>query len=148
MATGNGAVTRDETRTALLNGYVRKTRTYTTDEGITIEVRQPTVGQRSRMLAAGGMSSKSTELTNIGAMQVAAVIECTYMPGTGKKLFEWTDEEVIQQLPTSSWFDDVAGIAMEMMNAEPSEAAEALPKKEIDSTSSTSPKSSGAPLSG
>jgi hypothetical protein len=147
MATGNGSVTRDETRTALLNGYVRKTKTFTTDDGFSIEVRQPTVGQRSRMLKAGGLDGKSTDVNDIGAMQVAAVIECCYMPGTGKRLFEWTDEEVIQQLPTSSWFDEVAGMAMELMSAEPQEAATTLPKKVSDSTSSSLPKSSDTPLS-
>jgi hypothetical protein len=144
---GNGTITRDETRTALLNGYVRKTRLYTTEDGFSIEVRQPTVGQRSRMLSAGGIDGKTTEVNDIGAMQVAAVIECCYMPGTGKHLFEWTDEEVIKQLPTSSWFDEVAGLAMELMSSEPSEAADSLPKKVSDSTSSSSPKNLDAPLS-
>ena len=143
---GTGSVTRDDTRTALLNGYVRKTRLYTTEDGVSIEVRQPTVGQRSRMLAAGGLDGKSAEVNDVGAMQVAAVIECCYMPG-GKRLFEWTDEEVIKQLPTTSWFDDVAGLAMELMSSEPAEAADSLPKKVSGSTSSSLPKNSDAPLS-
>ena len=141
---GNGHISIEETRTALLNGYIRKNKLFTTKEGISIEIRQPTVGQRSRMLAAGGMSTKNQDLDNIGGMQVAAVIECCYHPGSGKKIFEWTDEDVIKSLPTTSWFDEVATIAMEMMSDEPSEAAKALPKKESASTSSTSPKPSGA----
>ena len=80
-------------------------------------------------------------------MQIAAIIECCYHPGTGKKLFEWTDEEVISNLPTSSWFDDVATEAMNLMSVEPEEAAKALPKKESASTPSSSQKNSDAPLS-
>jgi len=145
MTSGNGQISIEDTRTALLNGFVRKSKLFTTEDGISIEVRQPTVGQRSRMLAAGGISAKSTDLDDIGAMQIAAVIECSYHPGTGKHLFEWTDEEVIKNLPTSAWFDDVAALAMNMMGDE--EAAEALPKKESGSTSSTSPKNLDAQLS-
>lgn len=141
---GNGKVTIEETRTALLNGYVRKSKLFTTEDGIGIEIKQPTVGQRSRMLAAGGMTTKNQDLSDIGGMQVAAVIECCYHPGSGKKIFEWTDEDVIKSLPTTSWFDEVATIAMGMMSEEPSEAAEALPKKASASTSSTSPKPSDA----
>lgn len=141
----NGSISIEDTRTALLNGYVRKTKLFTTEDGVSIEVRQPTVGQRSRMLAAGGISTKNSELDDIGAMQIAAVIECAYHPGTGKRLFEWTDKEVIENLPTSAWFDDVAALAMNMMGD--SEAAEELPKKESGSTSSTSPKSLDVQLS-
>ena len=144
---GNGHITIEETRTALLNGYIRKNKLFTTADGISIEVRQPTVGQRSRMLAAGGINGKSQDLNNIGAMQVAAVIECCYHPGTGKKIFEWTDEEVIKNLPTTSWFDEVATLAMNMMGDEPAEAAEALPKKGSASTSTISPSKSAAPSS-
>ena len=143
----NGNVSVEDTRTALLNGYVRRTKLFTTEDGISIEVRQPTVGQRSRMLAAGGISTTKSELDDIGAMQIAAVIECSYHPGTGKRLFEWTDKEVIENLPTSAWFDDVAALAMNMMGDEPAEAAEELPKKESGSTSSTSPKSLDVQLS-
>jgi len=141
----NGQISIEDTRTALLNGYIRKNKLFTTEDGISIEVRQPTVGQRSRMLAAGGINAKSSDLDDIGAMQVAAVIECSYHPGTGKKIFEWTDEEVIKSLPTTSWFDDVAALAMNMMGD--GEAAEALPKKESDLTSSSLPKNSDAQLS-
>lgn len=144
---GNGHVTIEDTRTALLNGYVRKNKLFTTEDGISIEIKQPTVGQRNKMLAAGGLSGKSGDVSDLGAMQVAAVIECCYHPGTGKRLFEWTDEDVITALPTSSWFDKVAGIAMELMSDEPAEAAKTLPKKESVSTSSSSPKSSDTQLS-
>ena len=81
------------------------------------------------------------------ASQPSGVIECSYHPGTGKRLFEWTDKEVIENLPTSAWFDDVAALAMNMMGDEPAEAAEELPKKESGSTSSTSPKNLDAQLS-
>ena len=145
MSEGNGHVSKDDTRTALLNGFVRKNKMYTTEDGVMIEVRQPTVGQRSRMLQRGGLDGNSGQVSDIGAMQVAAVIECCYHPGSGKRLFDWTDEEVIQNLPTSSWFDDVAGLAMELMNTEPEAAGKLLSKTVSGSASSISPPSSAAP---
>ena len=144
---GNGHVTIEETRTALLNGYVRKNKLYTTEDGVSIEIKQPTVGQRGRMLAAGGLSGKTSDVNDIGGMQVAAVIECCYHPGSGKRLFDWTDEDLIRELPTTSWFDEVANIAMGMMSDEPQEAADALPKKTNDSTSSSLPKNLDVQLS-
>ena len=140
MADNNGSVTRDDARAALLNGFIRKNRMFTTEEGITIEIKQPTVGQRSRMLKAGGLSATNSSVEDIGGMQIAAVIECCYHPGSGKRLFDWTDEEVIKSLPTSSWFDEVAGIAMELMNTEPSEAG-----KQSDETVSVDPSSTSLP---
>lgn len=126
MGATNGGVSLDDARTALLNGFVRKNKLFTTEDGITLEIRQPTVGQRSRMLKAGGLNASNANVSDIGAMQIAAVIECCYHPGSGKRLFQWTDEEVIQNLPTSSWFDEVAGLAMDLMNSEPAEAGKPL----------------------
>jgi hypothetical protein len=142
MSEGNGHVSLDQARTALLNGFIRKNKLFTTEEGTTIEVRQPTVGQRSRMLQAGGLNASNANVNDIGSMQVAAVIECCYHPGSGKRLFQWTDEEVISNLPTSSWFDEVAGIAMDLMNTEPSEAGKPSSKTEKDEASFSSPASS------
>lgn len=138
----NGEVTLADTRTSLLNGYIRKTKLFTTEEGISIEVRQPTVGQRARMLKAGGITGQHGENHDLGAMQIAAVIECCYHPGSGKRLFEWTDQDVLEGLPTTSWFDDVATLAMNMMNQEPEEAGKPSPKTTSESPSSGSPKSS------
>ena len=141
--TANGEVTLDQTRTALLNGYVRRSKLVTTDEGVTIELREPTVGQRSRMLAAGGVSASNSDITDIGAMQVAAVIECCYHPGTGKKLFNHVDKESIEALPTASWFDDVATAAMNLMSAEPDAAGKPSPEIKNDSTSLPLPRNLG-----
>tara|TARA_R110002012_G_scaffold310912_1_gene519585 strand:- start:46 stop:489 length:444 start_codon:yes stop_codon:yes gene_type:complete len=139
----NGEVTRDSTRTSLLNGYIRKSEIFTTDDGVSIEIKQPTVGQRSRMLKAGGITgATSSETADLGKMQIAAVIECCYLPGTGKKLFEWTDLEVLEALPTTSWFDQVASVAMNLMNVEPEEAGKPSSETTSDSPSSSSQKSS------
>tara|TARA_R100001230_G_C5639275_1_gene145678 strand:- start:215 stop:667 length:453 start_codon:yes stop_codon:yes gene_type:complete len=137
----NGGVSLDDTRAALLNGYVRRTKLITTENGVMIELREPTVGQRARMLKAGGITSTNTDISEIGAMQVAAVIECCYHPGTGKALFNHTDVEVLQGLPTQSWFDEVATAAMGMMSTEPDEAGKPSEETESDSPSSSSPAS-------
>ena len=143
MTQGNGGITIEETRTALLNGYTRRTKIITTDQGVSIELREPTVAERGRMLRAGGMTASNTNITETAAMQIAAVIECCYHPGSGKKLFAHTDVEVIESLPTASWFDSVASAAMKLMNDEAEEAGKALEKTPSDLTSSSSPANSG-----
>ena len=140
--TQNGGVSRDEARAALLNGYTRKTKLVTTDSGVTIELREPTVGQRARMLAAGGVTGQNTDIDDIGAMQVAAIIECAYHPGTGKQLFDHVDKDALEGLPTQSWFDEVASAAMALMSSEPDEAGKPLDETESDSLSSSSPPNS------
>jgi hypothetical protein len=115
----NGGITLDETRSALLNGYVRKTKLITTDDGISIELREPTVGQRGRVFSEGGMSASEADIKDIAGMQIAAIIECAYHPGTGKPIFNYVDKEAIESLPTQSWFDLVATEAMNMMSGEP-----------------------------
>ena len=143
--TSNGKTSREDTRTALLNGFIRKNEVFTTEDGILIEVQQPTVGQRGRMLKRGGLDGTGA-IDDFAGMQIAAVIECCYHPGSGKKIFEWTDEEVIENLPTSSWFDEVAGIAMDLMNAKPADAGKPSAETVSDSASSTLPASSEEPL--
>lgn len=137
--TKNGGITLDETRTALLSGYVRKTKLLTTETGVSIELREPTVAQRGRMLSAGGVSAANADITDIAAMQISAVIECSYHPGSGKRLFNNIDEEAIAALPTASWFDDVANAAMALMSEEPDAAGKPSSKTPSDSTSLPSP---------
>ncbi len=139
--TENGSVTIEDTRSALLSGYIRKTKLITTDAGVSIEIREPTVSQRSRMLKAGGVTASSQDISDIGKMQTAAIIECCYHPGSGKRLFDWTDEEVIDSLPTHSWFDEVATACMEMMGGEP-DTGKPSSETESDLTSSISPMNS------
>tara|TARA_Y100001963_G_scaffold97272_1_gene133844 strand:- start:787 stop:1221 length:435 start_codon:yes stop_codon:yes gene_type:complete len=139
MSQGNGVITRDSIRSKLLATKPRKTKIYTTDEGVDIEIRQPTVGQRGRMLKAAGITATNTEIQNITSMQVAAIVECTYVPG-GEQLFDWNDEETLASLPTSSWFDEVANLAMETMNVEGPAAGKRSQKTKSDSTSSSSEK--------
>ena len=135
MSEGNGVITRDSIRSKLLASKPRKTKIYTTEDGIDIEIRQPTVGQRGRMLKAAGISASQTDIKDIVAMQVAAIVECTYVPG-GERLFDWNDEEVLAGLPTNSWFDEVANMAMETMNVEGPAAGKPSEKTQSDSTSS------------
>lgn len=135
MTLGNGEVTLADTRQALLNGYVRKTQMYTTDDGVSIEIRQPTVAQRARVMKAGADANGNIE--NIADMQIAAVTEVCYHPGTGKRIFEATDHEVLSLLPTAIWFDKVAEIAMKLLNNEPAKAG-----KPSDETASAEASSS------
>jgi hypothetical protein len=112
---------KDKARALLFNGYVRRTELHDCGNGVTIELRQPTVGQRSRILQRGGLNTNG-EIDDLGALQLATVIECCYCAESGERLFDWTDEDIIKGLPSSSWFDEVSTKAMGLMSTEPAQA--------------------------
>ena len=136
-ANSNGKVTKDSVRAALFRSKKRKSRLVTIEDGIDIEVREPTIGNRNRILKAAGISAQNQEVDDIGAMQLAAVVECCFMPGTDEKVFSWDDEAVIHNMPANSWFDELSTTAVELMNKDPQEAGKSSSKTQQDSTSST-----------
>ena len=143
MAKGNGQVTRDSIRSALFGAHTpQATRIVTIGDGVDVEVREPTVGIRNRILKAAGFTAANQDVEDIGGMQLAAVVECTYLPGGSERIFDWEDRDTIQNLPTSSWFDTLAAAALEIMNSEPAKAGKPSRKTRKGSTSSTSPQNS------
>ena len=114
--------TKADLRSALLAGKKRVSRLVEISDGISIEVRQPTVGARSRIMAAAGVSAGSTDVTDLGALQAAAVVQCCFVPGGNDRIFEGADKAALLELPTNEWFDEVSGVALELMNTEPEKA--------------------------
>jgi hypothetical protein len=116
---------RDALRSALLGKSKRISKTIEIAEGVEIEIRQPTVGARSRIMSAAGVSGASQDLNDLAAIQIAAVVHCSFVPGTNERIFDAADRGVLEELPTNQWFDEVSGVALELMNSEPEKAGKA-----------------------
>lgn len=92
---------------------------------LAFEVRQPTVAGRSEILkASGALNQKGggSEVSNLSALQVRAVIECTFVPGTNDRVYSEADAPVLFSTPTGSYVDTLAEVALELLNVDPGEA--------------------------
>ena len=114
--------TRDALRSKLLGGRKRATKLMEIKPGVEIEIRQPSVGARSKIMKAAGMSAGTQDVTDLGALQIAAVVNCCFVPGTNERLFDVSDSGALEELPTADWFDAVSAAALDLMNAEPEAA--------------------------
>ena len=76
-------------------------------------------------MSAAGVSASSQDLNDLAAIQIAAVVHCSFVPGTNERIFDAADRGVLEELPTNQWFDEVSGVALELMNSEPEKAGKA-----------------------
>lgn len=93
--------TRDRLRAVALKTPKLKNKLveYHPDGGdtVTIEVRQPTIGQRNRMLAAA--RNTKTDSVDLGEFTIQCVLHLCYDPESGERLFEEGDAEQLRQMP-------------------------------------------------
>jgi hypothetical protein len=114
--------TRDEIRKATL-GRSRKLRSKVVNvDGVEIEVRQPTVRGRSEIMRRAKAMGGDTDRVDIGEMQVTAMIECCYVPGTSDRVFGDTDRDALLDAPSGA-YDELATVAMELMNVDREDVA-------------------------
>jgi hypothetical protein len=92
------------------------------DEKLLVEVRQPSVEDRSAILLASGGVDENGQPRNIAGLQIAAVIACTFLPD-GAKVFEEADREVLMGMPAGGWLDELATTAIGLMNVDQGAAA-------------------------
>jgi hypothetical protein len=62
-----------------------------------VEIRQPTVGQVTRM------ADRKDKISAI----VAVMIEYCFVPGTEEKVFEPSDKDQLLDMPTGQWLTDM-----------------------------------------
>lgn len=101
--------------------------------GQSVEVRQPTVKQRAAILRAAGITDEKS-LSDLGALQVTAVIKCSYVPGTQTLVFDASDKDALLECPAGGYVDQLAGVALRLMNVE----AEAAAKNSVATPSGNS----------
>ncbi len=99
-----------------------------------VEVRQPTMRQRGKILAKAGATSKAED-QDLSAMVVHAAVACSFFPGTNVSCFDPHEAERLMQLPAGCYVDQLGNRALKLMNVEAPEAAK---KSESPATPSSS----------
>lgn len=82
------------------------------------EVKQPTVAARAAILKAAKAQGGDADKIEIGALQVEAVMRCTFVPGTSERVFEDADRDSLMQQPAGSFVDDLAAVALDLLNVD------------------------------
>lgn len=106
---------RDSLRALTIGSTKHFKRTTVTIDGNDFEVRSPSVKQRAAIFKMAGVSDKDKQ-PDIAALQAAAVIELTYVPGTEERVFSDKDYAAIYDSPAGSWVDELAEVAMGTLN--------------------------------
>ncbi len=139
-----GSELRAKLRGAVLDPGPGRVETVDLGDGLVVELRQPTVGGRSAILKAAGVV-KDGEVPDLGKMQAEAVLQCSFVPGTGERAFERADVEAMLQLPAGGAFDKLADPAVKLLNVDTTALGKGSGATPEDSSSSGSEKSSVAP---
>lgn len=90
---------------------------------VEVEVRQPTVDQRAKILAAAGMMAEDAAKRDMGKLMANAVVHCCYFPGTNVPVVDSVDLPRMLASPAGGWVDTLGGVAVRLMNVEAPAAA-------------------------
>ena len=91
-------------------------------EGVDYEVRAPSVRARARILERGGVleevdsKGKKAKSKDVGALSIAAVIACTFVPGTDERVFDDGDFDSLLDAPVGSLVDALSTPAFDFLN--------------------------------
>lgn len=91
---------------------------------LVVEVREPSIAARGAILKASKAASGKTDDIDIAALQLEAVVACTFVPGTQQPVFEAGDRQALLNQPPGGYFDELAAVALRLMNVESEKAAE------------------------
>lgn len=95
------------------------------DDGapLVVEVREPTVKGHARILSEAGISGGDVGKLDHARMQVAAVLECAFVPGTNERVFDAVDREALLELPVGGWLSQLAQVAVTFLSPDEGAAA-------------------------
>lgn len=121
---------RNDTRSKVLGGAADAKKILLTINGAEVEVRQPSMASRARIMRAGTPDAVLGKKRKKGApvrneildVQIEAVIACTFVPGTNQPVFDAADRKTFMELPSGSWADKLFEAAMELINVDVEEA--------------------------
>lgn len=114
-----------ELRQAFLDAIPQRKAVNVNVNGKLFEVRQATMADRAKILAAGGIDTKDDG--DSSAMLVEAAMLCTYEPGSNKRVFEQSDKAALLQAPAGSAVQSIGMIAIELMKVDVDAAKKDLP---------------------
>ena len=111
----------DQIRAATVGSAKQFRREKVTVNGVEIEVRQPSIRERARILKASKAQTGDQEKIDLGELFVTAAIACCYDPGTSQKVFTDADRESLMEQPSGSFVDDLGAVALKLMNVDEEE---------------------------
>ena len=91
-------------------------------DGMSFEVRQPTIGQRgdirNKMLEFNpdAEGDESSARFNMFEFLLHAVINLTFDPESGERVFTEEDIPTLKEQPAGGWFDDLTEAASKLCN--------------------------------
>ena len=88
-------------------------------EAVTVEVRQPTVAKRTKILERG----MKKDLVDAEEAKWLAILECAFAPGDDKALFDARDRDNVLAQPDA--FDALSTAAIQILHPESEAAAHA-----------------------
>jgi len=106
-------------------------------EGDDFEIRQPSVAQRSAIMARAMVIDEDGKLERIdtGQLQLWSVVCCTYVPGTNVAVFEDGDAESMSAFPSGDFVDKFSAVAQKLMKVDPEEMEKNLKETAQDYSS-------------
>jgi len=86
-------------------------------QGVTVEVRQPTIAARSWVFEGGnlGTGDDGEVKVDMAALSARSIIACTFMPGTDTALFTGSDESSLKGQVVGGGVDKLATAALRML---------------------------------
>jgi len=95
------------------------------------EVRGPTVGQRQAIQNAAMTLDMATQQANIDPvkLQVEAMMELVFVPGTDERVFEEADRDTIFAGDGVGWVDELSNHAVSMITGKSDEGNDDQPTK-------------------
>lgn len=82
------------------------------------EVREPTIKQRAGIFRAAKAQGGSANEVEVDTLQVEALLQCTFVPGTEQLWFEPGDRAVLLEQRAGGWADELAQAILPMLNVE------------------------------
>lgn len=105
---------RNQFRAATLGKAGKKRSVIIEVQGLKVEVRRPSIAKRTAILKAGGSDPKNIDW---GKLQIEALLQCVFIPGTEEHAFERADEAVLADADPED-FDEAYQVAMKLLSVD------------------------------
>lgn len=129
-------MSRDSIRAATL-GRARQVKSRIIEtEDTQVEVRQPSIKARSNIFRRAKVQSGDRDRMDMGELQITAVIECCFVPGTVERVFSEADRESLENAPAGSFVDELSSAVLELLNVDAEDLAKNSVGTPNDSSSS------------
>lgn len=111
---------RDKIRAATLGNKGQFKTEVVEVNGVSVAVKQPSVGEREDMFAAidADAGSSAVDYAKMFKLMTWGVIKLTYVPDTNERVFDDADYDELMNQPTNDWVDQLGETVLEVLNVE------------------------------